>query len=123
MTESLDERLIELPSQDARQNSQVLAKQLNVSSSTVRRRISKLVKRGVLRFATPAEPAEFGFYVRAIIAFDAEHDKAMEIMELLSGRSEFKGLAATSGRLGQSCAACGPRLAQGNGSSTSMRTG
>jgi len=49
MTGLLDERLIELLSQDARQSSQALANQLNVSSSTVRRRISKLVKRGVLR--------------------------------------------------------------------------
>ena len=48
MTSLLDERLIELLSQDARQNSQALAEQLNVSSSTIRRRISKLVKRGVL---------------------------------------------------------------------------
>ncbi len=32
MTSLLDERLIELLSQDARQNSQTLAKQLNVSS-------------------------------------------------------------------------------------------
>ena len=98
MTGLLDERLIELLSQDARQSSQTLAKQLNVSSSTVRRRISKLVKRGALRFAALAEPAEFGFYLRAIIAFDVEHDKVREVMELLSGRSEVKGLAATSGR-------------------------
>jgi DNA-binding Lrp family transcriptional regulator len=98
MTESLDEQLIELLSQDARQSSQALAKQLNVSSSTVRRRISKLVKRGALRFAALAEPAEFGFYLRAIIAFDVEHGKVRGVMELLSGRSEVKGLATTSGR-------------------------
>ena len=98
ITGLLDERLIELLSQDARQSSQTLANQLNVSSSTVRRRISKLVKRGVLRFAALAEPSEFGFYLRAIIAFDVEHDKVREVMELLSGRSEVKGLAATSGR-------------------------
>ena len=35
MTESLDERLIGLLSQDARQHSQVLAKQLNVSSHSI----------------------------------------------------------------------------------------
>ena len=36
--------------------------------------------------------------LRAIIAFDVGHDKVREVMELLSGRSEVKGLAATSGR-------------------------
>ncbi len=86
MTGLLDERLIELLSQDARQSSQALAKQLNVSSSTIRRRISKLVKRGVLRFVALVEPAEVGFYLRAIIAFDVEHDKVREVMELLRGR-------------------------------------
>jgi len=44
MTGLLDEWLIALLSEDARQSSQVLAKQLNVSSSTVRRRISKAGK-------------------------------------------------------------------------------
>ena len=36
MTESLDERLIELLSQDAQQNSQILAKQLNVKEGDLR---------------------------------------------------------------------------------------
>ena len=98
MSRLLDERLIELLSQDARQSSQALAKQLNVSSSTVRRRISKLVKRGVLRFTAVAEPVYFGFNLRAIIAFDVDHDKVREFMEVLSVKSEVKGLAATSGR-------------------------
>ena len=49
MTRLPAERLIELLSQDARQSNWALVKQLNVNSSTVRRRISKLVKRAVLR--------------------------------------------------------------------------
>lgn len=98
MTDSLDEQLIELLSQDARQSSEALAKQLNVSSSTIRRRIDKLVKRGILRFAALTEPTKIGFPLRAIIAFDVAHDKVNEFMRALSSKSDVKGLAATSGR-------------------------
>jgi len=69
MTGLLDEQLIELLSHDARQSSQALAKQLNVSSSTIRRRISKLVKRGVLCFAALAESAEFGWQIEGLSSF------------------------------------------------------
>jgi len=69
MTRLVDERLIELLSQDARQSSQALAKQLSVSSSTFRRRISKLVKRGVLRFAALAEPSESGWQIAGFSSF------------------------------------------------------
>lgn len=39
---SIDRRLIELLGKDARQNSDELAKQLNVSSATVRRKLRML---------------------------------------------------------------------------------
>jgi len=36
--------------------------------------------------------------LRAIIAFDVEHDKVRDVMDMISGKSEVKGLAATSAR-------------------------
>jgi len=98
MRDSLDKRLVELLSQDARQSSEALAKHLKVSSSTVRRRISKLVKRGTLRFAALAEPTELGFHLRALIAFNVAHEKLNEFTQALSSRPEVKGLAVTTGR-------------------------
>ena len=98
MRDSLDKRLVELLSQDARQSSQALAKQLKVSSSTVRRRIAKLVKRGTLRFAALTEPTELGFRLRALIAFDVDHEKLNQSIQALSSRPEVKGLAVTTGR-------------------------
>ena len=98
MTDSLDKRLVELLSQDASQSSPALAKQLKVSSSTVRRRIAKLMKRGTLRFAALTEPTELGFHLRALIAFDVDHEKLNQFIQALSSRPEVKGLAVTTGR-------------------------
>ncbi len=98
MSDSLDERLISLLEQDARQSSEALAKQLNVSSSTIRRRIDNLVKQGMLRFAALTEPTKVGFPVRALIAFNVAHERLNEFMEGLGSKPEVKGLCVTTGR-------------------------
>ena len=55
MIDSLDEQLINLLAKDAKQSSEVLARQLCVSSSTIRRRMKKLVQGGVLRITALPE--------------------------------------------------------------------
>ena len=98
MIDSLDERLIKLLEQDAYRNSQVLAKQLSVTSSTVRRRMQKLIQQGTLRIIARPEPSKVGFPLRAIIAFDVAHEKVRPVMKMLASCPEIRWLAATSGR-------------------------
>lgn len=98
MIDSLDEQLINLLVRDARQSSKVLAEQLCVSSSTIRRRVNKLIQQGVLRIVALPEPGKVGFSLRVIIAFNVAHEKLNAIMEALNSRSEVKALNATSGR-------------------------
>ncbi len=64
----MDEQLVHLLQQDARQTSEVLAKKLNVSTTTVRRRMRKLIQSGFLRITAVVDPSKVGFSLPAATA-------------------------------------------------------
>ncbi len=96
--DSVNLALIDLLVKDANQSSKVLAKQLNLSSSTVRRRIENMMQHGVLHIIALPEPTKIGLPLRAILAFDVAHEKLNSVMEVLGRRTEIKWLSATTGR-------------------------
>ena len=97
-TDSLDKQLVELLMQDARVSSNVLAKQLNISSSTVRRRMKKLVEHGIIHIIALPEPSKIGKFMEAVIALDVSHEKINLVVEKLSKYPEVRWIAVTSGR-------------------------
>ena len=98
MLDSIDKQLIILMGQDARQSSETLAKKLNLSAATVRRRINRLIKNDLLRIVGIADPAEFGFSLGVVINLDVEQNKLESIMEWLINRTEIKWAATTTGQ-------------------------
>ncbi len=98
MPDSVDEQLIRLLGQDARQSSESLAKQLNLSSATVRRRLRKLIRSDLLHIVGVVDPVRFTFPLAAVIALDVAHDKLESAMELLVNQPEIKWVSSTTGR-------------------------
>ena len=98
MLDSIDKQLIKLMGQDARQSSETLAKQLDLSAATVRRRLRKLIKDDLLRIVGIADPAEFGLALGVVINLDVEQSKLESVMEALINRKEIKWAATTTGR-------------------------
>lgn len=96
--DAVDERIIHLLSQDAWQSSETLAKQIGVSSATVRRRIKKLVKNGTLRVGAFVDPVKIGQPLAAVIALGVPHDKVDSVAEKLAARPEVKWVSSTTGR-------------------------
>ncbi len=96
--DNLDKRLIKLLQIDARQSSDVLAKQLDVSPATVRRRIRKLIEEDVMRIQAVLDPAKVGLPLAALIAFDVDHEKLGSVMDFLSERPEVRWYASCTGR-------------------------
>ena len=96
--DSVDEQIARLLGKDARQSSETLAKQLNLSAATVRRRLRKLIHGDLLRIVGVVEPARFGFPVIAVITLDVAHDKVKLAIEELSKRPEVKFVSTTTGR-------------------------
>ena len=96
--DSIDEELARLLGQDARQNSETLAKRLRLSAATVRRRLRNLLKSGSLRIVGVVEPGMFGFPVVAVFTFNVAPDKLEIAMEALIKRPEISWLSAATGR-------------------------
>jgi len=96
--DALDERLLQLVGTDATQASEELARKLNVSVATVRRRIKKLTQSRVLRIVGVADPDKLGFTLAVVFAFDVTHEKLESFIEWLANRSEVRFVSASTGR-------------------------
>ena len=75
-----------------------MARQLNISRSTVRRRLRKLLRNEIVRIGVLVDPNKADLPLRAVIAFDIAHDKLDSTAELISSQPEVKWLSTTTGR-------------------------
>ena len=96
--DSVDEQLIRLVQWDGRQSSEKLAKSLNVSATTVRRRLRTLIRGGVLRIAALADVQKAGFPFVTLITLDVEHGKVETAAELLAAHQRVTWVSITTGR-------------------------
>lgn len=96
--DSFDYKLVAMSGQNARTSSEVLAKELNVSSATIRRRLKKLIKENALHIIGVVDPAKFGFSTSVVINLNVVHEKVTPAMFLLAGHKEVVWLAAVTGR-------------------------
>lgn len=96
--DGLDERLIHLLENDARQSSEVLAAQLNTSPATIRRRVRKLIQSEVLRIVAVVDSSKVGLPLTAVIALDVAHEKLDSVTQMLVSRPEVKWVSTTTGR-------------------------
>ena len=96
--DSTDQRIIRLLAQDARQRSETVAKQLNLSGATVRRRLRKLIRSDLLRIVGVVDPANFGLPLAVVIALDVVHDKLESDIKTLAKRPEVRWVSTTTGR-------------------------
>jgi len=94
----VDEHLIRLLVKDARQTSDVLARQLGINSSTVRRRLKRLIENNIIRITALPNPDKIGIFFRVVVAFDGAHDKMNSVVENLRLRPEVQWLSVTTGR-------------------------
>ena len=98
--DSIDEQLIRLVQRDGRQSSEKLAKSLNVSATTVRRRLRELIRSNVLRIAALADVEKAGFPMVTLIALDVEHGKLEQSADLLASHTRVPWVSVTTGRFG-----------------------
>ena len=98
LPDSLDKQIVRLLGQDARQNSETLAKQLKLSSATVRRRLRKLLRSDALHIIGLVDPNRFGFPLAVMIALDVAHDKLESALEALAKRPEIRWVSTSTGR-------------------------
>jgi len=96
--DSIDEQLIRLLGKDARQSSRKLAKHLNISASTVRSRLRRLIRSEKLHFIIAVDPFKAGLRVIAQILLDVEQAKIEKTLETLVKFPEISYVSSTTGR-------------------------
>lgn len=96
--DSIDEQLIKLLQEDATQTSRVLAKKLNLSPVTVRRRIKKLIRNKVMRIGAIVDPRKIGIPLSVVISLDVAPDKLPSVLKELAKRPEITWVSSTTGR-------------------------
>ena len=94
----LDEQIITLLGNDARQSSKVLASKLNVSAATIRRRIGKLMRSGILQFVAAIDSVKAPYSTVVVMALDVERAKIKAVTDILVCLPEIKWVATTTGR-------------------------
>lgn len=98
MIDELDQKLLGLLKKDALQSSESLAKQLNTSSATVRRRMNKLIDNGILRIVGLVDSHKVGYPVAVCITLRVSHDRVDGVVGMLAKRPEIKWLTTAAGR-------------------------
>ena len=93
----LDTQLIELLMKDANVSSNYLANQLDVSSSTVRRRMQNLLEKGMIRITATPSLEKVGLPVTAFISLEVSHEKIKSVLKALSAYPHAAWVGATSG--------------------------
>ena len=94
----IDNKIVRMLLQNARQSSEEIAKQLEVTSATVRRRVNRLIDDQALRIVALIDPEKFGFPIVAIIAFKVDRDKLDQTIQNLTQCPEIPWVTSTTGR-------------------------
>ncbi|MFC2041691.1 Lrp/AsnC family transcriptional regulator [Chloroflexota bacterium] len=96
--DQLDQQLILLLRQDVFQTQKSLAKKLGVSNITVRRRMERLIKLGILRTQVLVDHTQLGYQVSALICFHVVPKNLDHALHLLSIDENVTWTTTTAGR-------------------------
>jgi Lrp/AsnC family transcriptional regulator for asnA, asnC and gidA len=98
MLDELDKRVIRLLQDDGRMPNTEIARVLRVSETTVRKRISQLVSRGLINIVAVPTPRAVGMNLSAIIGISILLPHMREISEQLKRQREVRYCGVSTGR-------------------------
>jgi len=96
--DDLDWRILSVLATDARVPNAQIAGQVNTSEATVRRRICKLIDKGVIEIVAALHPEKIGLGVRVFIGCDVALDKIHQAAKALAALKPVRYIAYASGR-------------------------
>ena len=96
--DELDKRVIRLLQDDGRMPNTEIARKLRVSETTVRKRISQLVSRGLINIVAVPTPRAVGMNLSAIIGISILLPHMREISDQLKRQREVRYCGVSTGR-------------------------
>ena len=96
--DKLDLGIVEILSKNSRTSFMEIARKLKVSESTIRKRVSNLEKKGVIKkYSLVVDTSKIGFDNVALIGVDAEPEKYLDVAKRLSEFNEVRYAATSAG--------------------------
>ena len=96
-TDDLDRKIIEMLQGDGRASHAKMARMLEVSEGTVRRRLSKLLQDRIIRVVAIAEPEQLGYHTSAFIGLQVDPARVELVASALAALAETEHVAITTG--------------------------
>jgi len=95
--DALDRQIIPLLQRDGRMGFAELARALEVSEATARRRVERLIAEGVVEVVACVEPRRVGLQTEALVYLQCDLDKLTQIGQRLAAMAEVREVLYTSG--------------------------
>ena len=92
-----DAQIISILWEDGRAPNTAIAKKLNISESTVRKRINRMREEKLVRIIGASDPAKFGFPILVMVFLKVKPDYLMSAAEALTAMKETHLVAITTG--------------------------
>ena len=96
--DELDQRVIKILQVDGRRPNTEIARELHVSETTVRKRVTQLVSRGLINIVAVPTPKAVGMNLSAIIGISVTLPRLREISEELKRQREVRYVGVSTGR-------------------------
>lgn len=97
VTDELDRKIIEILQVDGRASHAKMARDLDVSEGTVRRRLARLLQDRVIHVVAIAEPQRLGYYTSAFIGLQVDPSRVESVASQLAALTETEHVAITTG--------------------------
>ncbi len=93
-----DREIISILEKDARMSFTEMGRKMRISESTVRKRVERLVDRGVIeKFSVITDPKKRGFEMIGIVGFDAEPSEYLKVAEEVAKLEEVRSAYTATG--------------------------
>jgi Lrp/AsnC family transcriptional regulator, regulator for asnA, asnC and gidA len=96
--DELDQQVIKILQADGRRPNTEIARELRVSETTVRKRISQLVSRGLINIVAVPTPRAVGMNLSAIIGISVTLPRIRHVSEELKRQREVRYVGVSTGR-------------------------
>jgi Lrp/AsnC family transcriptional regulator, regulator for asnA, asnC and gidA len=96
--DEIDRRVIKILQADGRRPNTEIARELHVSETTIRKRVSQLISRGLINILAVPTPRAVGMNLSAIIGISVTLPKLREISEELKRQKEVRYVGVSTGR-------------------------
>jgi Lrp/AsnC family transcriptional regulator for asnA, asnC and gidA len=96
--DEIDRRVIKILQEDGRRPNTEIARDLHVSETTIRKRVSQLVSQGLINIVAVPTPRAVGLNLSAIIGISVTLPKLKEISEELKRQQEVRYVGLSTGR-------------------------